>query len=186
MTKRGKSWSPFSIRFNFRGSQPLYSDVFGAPKPQNPRGTTLKVWSPNPTRPRKAESKPTPTSADPKFYIKNPRNPENPRGTSPKCWSPNPTRPQKADPEPDPTPTFAPWMHHEFLSTQVSKSWFTFVFTHEDRPQINISCQNFIVEISYVSCWNLHLPKWKSIISFLFQNCLLLVERFKNIDWIDF
>ena len=88
------------------------SDVLGAPKPRNPRGTSPKVWSPNPTRPRKADPEPTPTSADPKFYLKNPRNPENPRGTSLKCWSPNPTRPRKADPEPDPTPTFAPRIHH--------------------------------------------------------------------------
>ena len=29
-----------------------------------------KVCSPNPTRPQKAEPEPTPTSADPKFYLK--------------------------------------------------------------------------------------------------------------------
>ena len=71
-----------------------HSDVVGDPKTRNPRGTSPKVWSPNPTRPRKADPEPTPTSADPKFYLKNPRNPENPRGTSPKCWSPNPTQPR--------------------------------------------------------------------------------------------
>ena len=55
-----------------------FSDVLGAPKPRNPRRTSPKVWSPNPTRPWKAEPEPTPRSVDPKFYLKNPQNPENP------------------------------------------------------------------------------------------------------------
>ena len=48
------------------------SDVFGAPKPKG-------------DDPESLIPEPTPTSADPEFYIKNPRTPENPRGTAPKC-----------------------------------------------------------------------------------------------------
>ena len=65
--------------------KPWNSDVFGA---QNRRGMSPKVWSPNPTQPQKAEPKPTPMSADPKFYLKNPWNPKNPMGTSPNLIRP--------------------------------------------------------------------------------------------------
>ena len=85
------------------------SDVFGDPKP---KGDVPKSLIPEPDLTLKSTTKTNPpTSANPKFYLKNPRNPENPRGTSLKCWSLNPTQTRKADPESDPTPTFAPRIH---------------------------------------------------------------------------
>ena len=129
----------------------------GIRNPENPRGTSPKVWSLNPTQPWKAEPEPTSTPANPKFYLKKPLKPKNLRGTSLKCWSPNPTQTRKADPEPGP----------EFCSPNTS------------LPRIrSIIC--FFFEIIYFNNWFWCIISNRTIIPNLIE---FLWQIAKHFNW---
>ena len=130
--------------------------------PRNPRGTSPKVWSPNPTRPWKAEPEPNMTSADPKFYFKNPRKPENLRGTSQKCWSWNPKSRPRTQPDPN------------FCSPNTSLTLKHFLLR---RPRRCRRCRH------YGCCW----PCWPCPRSWWgLRLPLLFITHFaSNSDWIN-